>query len=222
MLYIDAMKKRHSVRSYKDDPIEEVKVQALRRSLEKYNAESGLDIRLFTEEPGAFGADLWFSSNLKNVRNYFAIIGDAHGKDVEEKCGYYGEKAVLDAQILGLNTCWVALTYNKSKVPAELPAGKKLHIVIALGYGETGGVPHKSKPLEKLSDLSDSSPEWYRKGVEMASLAPTAINQQKFYFERTGNVVTAKALMGFYNSIDLGIAKLHFELGAGKENFIWG
>ena len=37
-----------------------------------------------------------------------------------------------------------------------------------------------------------------------------------------GNTVMTKNLGGFYSGIDLGIVKYHFEIGAGKNNFIWG
>ena len=47
------------------------------------------------------------------------------------------------------------------------------------------------------------------------------MNQQKFVFTLNGNKVSAKAGLGFYSKIDLGIAKYHFEAGAGKENFTW-
>ena len=35
-------------------------------------------------------------------------------KSEEEKAGYFGEHLVLKAQALGLNTCWVAMTFKKS------------------------------------------------------------------------------------------------------------
>ena len=47
------------------------------------------------------------------------------------------------------------------------------------------------------------------------------MNQQKFRFVLRGDTVEAATGKGFYAKIDLGIAKLHFELGAGKENFRW-
>lgn len=58
-------------------------------------------------------------------------------------------------------------------------------------------------------------PEWFEKGIEAALLAPTAMNQQKFQFIQQGNTVTARAGIGFYTKIDLGIAKCHFEAAAG-------
>lgn len=64
-------------------------------------------------------------------------------------------------------------------------------------------------------------PEWFQKGVKASLLAPTAMNQQKYKFTLNGNHVLAETGKGFYTKIDLGIAKYHFELGAGKENFSW-
>ena len=65
------------------------------------------------------------------------------------------------------------------------------------------------------------APYWFRKGVEAALLAPTAMNQQKFKFTLRGDTVSAKAGMGFYTKVDLGIVKYHFELGAGRDRFRW-
>jgi hypothetical protein len=90
-----------------------------------------------------------------------------------------------------------------------------------LGYGETQGNERRSKTPEKVSNIEENDPEWFKTGVDMALLAPTAINQQQFYIEREDNKVSIESKIGFYAKIDLGIVKLHFELGAGKENFEW-
>lgn len=123
--------------------------------------------------------------------------------------------------MLGLNTCWVALTFKKIPDAYRVDAGEKLAIVIALGYGAEQGVPHKSKPMDVLCEVNGETPEWFRKGMEAAMLAPTAMNQQKFKLTLNGNKVTAKAAFGPYTKLDLGIIKYHFEIGAGKDNFIW-
>lgn len=47
------------------------------------------------------------------------------------------------------------------------------------------------------------------------------MNQQKFMFRLENGRVSARAGLGFYSKVDLGIAKYHFELGAGKANFQW-
>jgi nitroreductase len=144
------------------------------------------------------------------------------GKEAEEKVGYYGEALVLLAQTLGLNSCWVGLTYKKIPGTFTLREGDVVHCVISLGYGTGPGIQHPLKPLENFYEADGTPPDWFLSGVEAARLAPTAVNQQKFKFIlHPGNVVEAKALFSMmgYAAIDLGIAKYHFELGAGKENF---
>ena len=219
MELMEAIRARHSVRSCSDRPIEPEKKQALTKKIEEINKESGLHIQLICDEPKAFDGFMAHYGKFSGVTNYFALIGKK-SDDLSEKCGYYGEQLVLLAQQLGLNTCWVAMTYTKVKSAYQIDAGEKLVIVISLGYGNTQGVPHKSKAVAEVSK-ADTDSAWFTRGVEAALLAPTAMNQQKFRFEKTGDKVTATAGTGFYTKIDQGIAKLHFEIGAGKENFKW-
>ena len=115
------------------------------------------------------------------------------------------------------------------KAAYSLGEGEKPCCLIALGYGDDPGRNPKRKTVEQVSNASDITPEWFRKGVEAALLAPTAVNQQKFSFEYVGvkdNRHIVKANKGFsligYTRMDLGIAKYHFEIAAGKENFDWG
>lgn len=205
------MKSRHSVRQYREQAIEPEKRTALNDFIRTVNAESGLSIQVFYEEPRCFGSFLARYGKFENVNNYIAIVGT---KADQEKAGYYGEKIVLHCQALGLNTCWAALTHGKSQ--AAVPKGQKLLIVIALGYGKTQGVPHKSKPIAELC-RADRHTDWFDAGMEAASLAPTAVNQQKFRFELKNGKVTAKSLGGFYSMIDLGIVKYHFEAVSGHK-----
>lgn len=218
MTWMDAIRTRHSVRQYTDLEIPQEIAEKLQEEIDRCNTESGLRIRLFRNEPTAFDCAMAKYGNFKNCKNYLAIIGDA---DSDEICGYYGERVVLYAQMLGLNSCWVALTYNNKSVARLLQEDEKLKIVIALGYGQTQGVPHKSRPKEAFYQSDEPLPPWFERGIEAAMLAPTAVNQQKFYFIRNGNTVTARSHSGFYTKMDLGIVKYHFEIGAGKENFTW-
>ena len=214
------MNARHSVRQYEDKPIPAEILAELKQEIAACNRESGLHIQLVTDEPKAFDGFMAHYGKFSGVKNYLALVGPK-GTDLDEKCGYYGERLVLKAQQLGLNTCWVAMTYKKIKTAFVVDAGEKLAIVIALGYGKTQGVPHKSKPAEKVMKASEPVPQWFLDGVEAALLAPTAMNQQKFVFSLEGGKVSAKPGIGFYSKIDLGIARYHFEIGAGKDNFQW-
>lgn len=220
MELLEAMEKRHSVRSFEDKKIEGAVKAKLLEIIKECNKESGLNMQLVLDEPQAFDSFMAHYGKFSGVKNYIAIIG-RKSDNLEETCGYYGEKVVLHAQQLGLNTCWVAMTYSKTKGAFKIREGEKLCCVIAIGYGNTQGVPHKSKAVEKVSKVNGNIPDWFRKGIEAALLAPTAVNQQKFQFVLDGNKVSAKARMGFYSKIDLGIVKYHFEIGADVKNFIW-
>lgn len=220
MNLIEAMNLRHSVRQYIDKPLEDDVISVLRKEIDEINKESGMHIQLVTNEPRAFDSFMAHYGKFSGVKNYIALIGKK-GSDLDEKCGYYGEKLVLLAQQLGLNSCWVAMTYSKIKSAYKISNGEKLCVVIALGYGKTQGAAHKSKPMEKVINVNGSAPQWFKNGVKAALLAPTAMNQQKFILSLNGNKVSAKAGRAFYSKVDLGIVKYHFEVGAGKENFIW-
>lgn len=208
---MELIEQRHSVRQYTDKIIEAEKREILNKCTTEINEESGLHIQIFYDEPKCFNSMMAHYGNFKNVSNYIAIVGS---KKDEEKAGYYGEQLVLKCQELGINSCWVALTHGKCN--AQLAKGEKLLIIISIGYGVNQGVSHKSKPIETLCK-ADDTPEWFIRGMKAASLAPTATNQQKFFFELNEGVVTAKALMGFYTKIDLGIVKYHFEITSGHE-----
>lgn len=220
MELFEAMQQRHSVRSYRDKQIEGEIAERLEQKIRQCNEESGLHMQLVLNEPKAFDGFMAHYGKFSGVRNYIAMVG-AKTPDLQEKCGYYGEKAVLYAQQLGLNTCWVALTYGKVKSAFEVRQGEKLCLVIAIGYGNTLGIAHKSKSRDQVVVGTGEFPQWFFRGVDAALLAPTALNQQKFSFSLDGNRVTASAGRGFYTKVDLGIAKYHFEAAAGKENFEW-
>jgi len=215
-----AIKQRHSVRAYQDKPIEKEKIDILNHQIDKINKESNLRIELIINDKDAFNTMLAHYGKFSNVVNYFAIIGNKN-EDFAEKGGYYGEQLVLLSQQLGLNTCWVALTYNKKNNKIRLNENDKLLCVIALGYGVNQGNEHKIKTFEKVTKNVSNPPAWFKRGVEFALLAPTAINQQQFCFTLQDNKVTLKKKLGLYSKIDLGIVRYHFELGAGKENFTW-
>ncbi|MBO5145303.1 MAG: nitroreductase [Lachnospiraceae bacterium] len=220
MNLMEAMKKRHSVRQYQNRPLEADVISALQTEIEGCNKESGLHIQLVTNEPKAFDGFMAHYGKFSGVTSYIAMIGKK-GADLDEKCGYYGERLVLRAQQLGLNTCWAAMTYTKIKTAFSVAPGEKLCIVISIGYGETQGMAHKSKPFEKVAKTEGTVPDWFKNGVNAALLAPTAMNQQKFQFTLKDNQVSVKAGIGFYTRVDLGIVKYHFEIGANKPDFKW-
>lgn len=229
MTLLEAIKQRHSVRRYVHKPLSAEIVETLRKKIEECNAEGGLHIQLVTNETKAF-TGIFSYGKFSGVENYLVMVGKK-ADDLDERVGYYGEQLVLLAQTLGLNTCWAGLSYRKVNEAYIVSDDEKLTCMIALGYGATQGHKRKSKTAEQVSNVGSDSPEWFRNGVEAALLAPTAINQQKFSFtllpNEQGSEVKPKVIAkrGFsmvgYTKMDIGIARLHFEIGAGKENFDW-
>ena len=225
MTLSEAINARHSVRKYQNKPIDAQTVQLLTAQIDEANRESGLHMQLVLNEPRAFKGIMSYGK-FHGVENYVAVIGKKT-KGTEELVGYYGEKTVLLAQTLSLNTCWVGMTYRKVTDAFTVADDEKLYCVIAVGYGAMQGTSHKIKDAEQVSNVSADTPGWFRRGVEAALLAPTAMNQQKFHFEylppTQGNKPLVVAKRNFsifgYTSIDLGIAKCHFEIGAGRDNF---
>ena len=214
----EAIKERHSVRQYKVLPLEAGAKEKLLTLVKECNVESGLNIQLICDDPECFNTFLARYGKFKNTCNYIAMVGNKAKENLDELVGYYGQKLVLGAQMLGLNTCWVAGTFGRGKCTAIVAGDEKLLCVISLGYGENTGVLHKSKPVEKLCDIpEDQRPDWFKEGLEAALLAPTALNQQKFLVSlKDGEpVITTKG--GPMTKIDLGIVKYNFEAASGHK-----
>ena len=213
---MQAAMERHSVRKYTTEPLSEEHVRALEDAIDEINREANLSARLVLNEPKGFGNLILKTIGFRNCVNYIAMIGPNDGS-LNERCGYYGERLVLLAQSLGLRTCW-ALLCNKKQI--KVGVGDRFAIGISVGYGENDGVPHKDKPIEEIADLTDA-PEWFRKGIECVMLAPSGRNKQPISFSQKDGKVSVHYNPNNLTRVDCGIAKYHFELGAGKENFEW-
>lgn len=211
----ELMEQRHSVRQYTDKAIEPEKRGVIDAMAAQINKEADLHIQIFYDESKCFDSFMAHYGKFTGVKNYIALVGEKNA-ETEKKLGYYGEALVLKAQELGLNTCWVALTHGKSK--AIIQKGEKLVCLISLGYGTTTGVPHKNKALQEVCNATENAPEWFIRGVNAALLAPTAMNQQKFYFTLSSEeAVQATCGKGFYTKLDLGIVSYHFEMATEKK-----
>lgn len=223
---LEAIDARHSVRRYISRPLEREAVDCLRAKIDECNSKGNLHIQLVLNERKGFSGMLAYGS-FSGVENYIVMAG-RRADDLDERVGYYGEQIVLLAQQLGLGTCWAGLSYRKVKGAYALDSEEKVACMISLGYPDDAGRKHKCKSVEDVSNVGVSTPEWFEKGVRAALKAPTAVNHQKFYIEYAGvkdgrHCVRARRLFSMvgYTSMDLGIVKLHFEIGAGKDNFEW-
>ncbi len=216
----EAIVHRHSIRKYKDEPLSEEHRNKLLEEISQCNTESGLHIQLITGQGDAFEGLLAHYGGFRNVHSYIALVGK-NTPELDELCGYYGERIVLYAETLGLGTCWVGGTYRKNKARYVLEDGEKLCLVISVGYPAEEGHIHRNKKKEEISNITENSPAWFVQGVEYALLAPTAVNQQKFFLSYQEPVqVSISTKSGPFSKVDLGIVKYHFEIGAGS-HFTW-
>lgn len=217
MTEIEAIRARHSVRTYLAKPIEPDKTRLLCEQIDACNRESGLRLRFLKEAGGTFRSIFARASGLAKAPSAIACIGP-DTEELDERVGYYGEKIVLFAQTLGLNTCWVGM----AKAAAAIPQGDRFCLAIAVGYGANQGSPHKSKTFEQVTTTEGEIPRWFREEVELALLAPTAMNQQKFEIHLAADgTVTVLDKKGPFSKVDLGIVKCHLDAarrGKGTEN----
>ncbi|MDY0377387.1 MAG: nitroreductase family protein [Desulfobacterales bacterium] len=215
MEMIELMRARHSVRRYLAIPVEKESRNTIDNFVNEQKVKSELNIQVFYDEPKAFQSFLAHYGSFRNVINYVAFVGQ---KEEESKVGYYGQAIVLKLQELGLNSCWVAVTYSKRKSLVQTKKGESILSVIAFGYGQTQGVTSRSKSPNEVLQLIGEKPKWLDLGIEAALLAPTAVNQQKFKIIcENGAVSVKKEGHGYYMDIDLGIVKYHFETITGQK-----
>ena len=223
----DAVNLRRSRRTYVAQAIKTSYVKKLNDAIEKCNAISGLNIQLVLEDEVPFKKSL-----LKNARNYIALVGK--GDDItREKCGYYGEKLVLFATGMNLGTCWMGGFFDKKLCNVNLKEGEMVHLLIAIGT-----VKHKLSLREKIlshifwfnrknrkkaTRVFGDVPHWFWGGVDAALKSPSAFNRLPVLFRCTDGDVSAAVTGKFdYEYYDLGIAKLHFEIGALGGEWEWG
>lgn len=216
MTMTEAMHERHTVRKYTEKALSQEIIEKLNARIDENNSRFGLSIKIITDS--ADGLNLFAKLAAKGVKNYFVLAGNV-GDEASEKLGYSSADIMLFAQTLGLNTWYIGGTFNHGV--AKYADGKKVIGIVAVGYGENGGAPHKSKSAEQVSHYDGEAPDWFRNGVEAALLAPTAMNCQGFRLIGSENGVKIEKTSAMFTPADRGIVKYHFELGAGKDNFHW-
>lgn len=225
MITVETIRKRHSVREYDGKPLSRAEFDALIAVVEECARESGLDIQLVGDNPEVFNVIARFGL-IRGCRTHVTfVVDDAKAGDVaaDEAIGYWGQKIVLAAQDMGLNTCWCALC-SRRKSCAVVAPGKKIRLIIAVGHGKTQGFTRKTKSVEALSSVECAKgPAWFAEAMEAAQLAPTAMNNQNFKITllSDGKTVRIDAPQSGLNVIDEGIVRCNFEIAANEADADW-
>ena len=224
MTDLEAIRVRRSRRAY-TGPLETKDVLALQAEIAALALDSGLHITLVEDGASLFGGITKSYGMFSGVHSLLALSCGANNAPAREAAGYYGQRLVLDATKMGLGTCWVGGTYDRKKMADLAPAGTEILVVITLG-------PVKEKPtfvertvrvathrggpdIGGLYVADEIPPAWFLDGVRAAALAPSALNKLPTRFAWKNGVATAFVPEGrALNLVDLGIAKLHFEVAA--------
>lgn len=227
MTTLEAIAKRKSRRTYLDTPIAREKAEDLDRLITQYCQESDLLIRLISDGSDAFNGMKKSYGLFKNVRTLIAIAGKTTDADLLEKAGRYGELLMLEATKMELGTCWVAGTFDRESSVIKVRPDETLVAVITLGNVDNvtlkekairAMIARKVKPLEEFYVTDAVVPDWFVRGIQAVQKAPSAKNRQAIKFEyKEGQVTAYIAAEEPYrmDPVDLGIAKIHFELAAG-------
>lgn len=237
---IDVIRKRTSVRTYEQRPVEAEKLERLKAFFTEVQNPFGSKVRFELVESSAQKIGTY--GFIKGAKTYFAGCVKKGGLDVEG-FGYAFEQVVLLATALGLGTCWLGGTFKRSTFIEQLkPQGEFLPAVSPLGYAAErksltemavaagAGARKRRRFGELFFDGSVGKPLMPEDGalktcLEMVRIGPSASNKQPWRVIVKGGICHFYAVLdkryagntayGFeMQRIDLGIAACHFELSA--------
>ena len=221
MTDLEAIGARTSRRSYAG-PLPAPEQRWLEGAVARANLDAGLDARVVSDGAKVFGGVKSSYGLFAGVHALVLMAGRRDDPSVKELCGYHGERLVLEATKRGLGTCWVGGTYNGAHLQGVLPNREELAAVITIGPVKReksllrrAADAVRTKDSTKLYTADAEPPEWFLQGVAAAACAPSAGNHLPARFAWRGGVATVGVPSeNGLALVDLGIAKLHFEVGA--------
>lgn len=224
MDYLQAIGQRVSTRSYLGAGIDKDKLSVLIDEIEEGNKKYGLSISFLEDGSNSFNTFGKSYGMFKGVRSLIVMKGPENDFHLKEKLGYVGEKVILKATALGVGTCWVGGTFERQNPIFQVSEGEELVCVITIGtaadkktlIGNVMGKIKRSKAAEAFYSSDKAVPAWFTAGISAVQKAPSARNSQKVQFSYKDGIVRAGVPDSYrFDLVDLGIAKLHFELAAG-------
>ena len=230
----EAIDLRRSRRKYLPSPIDPAVIETLEALAAQYSEAGNIRIEFVWNDGGAFDGLRKTYGLLTGVRNYAGLIGPKGDPAAAERLGYYGELLMLRAVALGLGTCWVGGSLDRRLCPLPLAENEEIVCTIALGPVQEkdsprekliyGVIHRKTKSIEEMMETdAPPPPPWFLEGMKAAQKAPSAVNRQPVKFSyKNGQVTAGVESGGTVSAMDLGIAKLHFELGAGQGKWAFG
>ena len=181
MALLDIIRERKSVRKYLEKPIERDKIitciEAARLAPSAENVqpwrfividEPELKKNFCREVTGGIYRPTRFIEKAAAIVVILArldLIANFLGRGIQGTnyylidIGIAGEHLVLQAQELGIGTCWIGwFNANRAKKFLNIPARYRVVSLIAMGYPAPGGTKNKPDlPMEKILFFNESS-----------------------------------------------------------------
>lgn len=242
----DAVTRRYSVRTYEKRPVEREVKETVLAYAESIQNPLGPKCRVqLIEKATAANGEKLGTYGVINGADVYLGVTTIEEPYALEALGYAFEQLVLYAASLGLGTCWLGGTFNRSAFVSamQFEEGEIFPILSPLGY------PSQKKsiveqlmrrttkaddrlPWERLffkdgftEPLTETDAGEYQFPLEMLRLAPSAVNKQPW------SVVADKSGFHFFqrislggegqgvdmHRIDMGIAICHFHLAAMEQ-----
>ena len=240
---VDLIRTRRSWRSYKEEPLkakEKEHICSFISGLPKPPFGSTVRLVLADAPRQGFGKVRGTYGVVTGASNFLiGVLTSSQGCFLDY--GYLFEATILDITSLGLGTCWMGGTLDRSffseiaklqaneMIPAISPVGniaQKRSLIDSMFVLTVGS--RKRKPWDALffsnslgSPLDEAAAGPFALPLEMVRLAPSASNQQpwRVIMSQTGFHFYLARTFGYnmlfkemdLQGIDLGIAMFHFE-----------
>ena len=224
-----------SVRSFKNNKVEEKyfnEIEGYIKNSKTLIDNIDIDVKMLSDEN--------IYDKLKNIAgyngymieapNYIVVLSDVK-KGYIENSGYMGERIILKARDLGIDSCWVTINdSNAIKDKLDIISEKEVTAIIALGYEDTKQTKNNSA-AERLSvdqivymnewgnnaSIAELEERYLLEAFSYARMAPSTLNRQPWRFIIDGEKIILLIknddfTTDYEKGIETGIAMLYFGL----------
>lgn len=164
-MFFDLVEQRRSIRRFKSDPVERMKIDRLIETALRSPSSRGFNPWRFVvvDDPAMLAqlscAKPHGAAFLREAPLGIVVLGDAETSDVwVEDCSIAAILIQLGAQALGLGSCWIQIrrrehdkTTSSDEYVRELlsiPENLKVASILAIGYPAEEKPPHPAASLE--------------------------------------------------------------------------
>lgn len=226
---------RKSVREFKDTSIDSKyfsEIENYINNSKKLLPEIDVEIRMydFKDCYEKINELAGYNGYLIQAPNYIILLSDVKNGYIENS-GYIGERLILKARDLGIDSCWITFKDSKEiKEKLNISSHKEVTAIIALGYEDN--INSKNKSIsERLSveeivfmdewgnnaSVTELEERYLLDAFSYARMAPSSLNRQPWRFIIDGGKVILAVKSDDFSSdyegsIDTGIAMLYFSL----------